>query len=250
MFKSQGRRCFFLVLSVLIQCGCQRHLYSPPAQPNNAQGPNTLGKDQTAISGQYALSDDLFGPHVHGGSFTARHGISETLDFEFRGAVMMLRHRYEDDVSTDEKTRDHVMVAARTGAKWAPKALSGHVALTGGFGFGSSEAGQFVSPDVGFIAGWVNAYVTPFYGLTGFLSQPIDPKYVNLADPHEMPDMQRPKLSYGLQQSVGLTAELSAGQTARWSLLAALTSTLIADFKEDTDELLFNGFAIEVGYRF
>ena len=125
MFRSYKNRFFLVVLSVLLQFGCQRHLYSPPAQPNNAQGPKTLGKDKTAISGQYGLSDDLFGPHVHAGSFTARHGIKETLDFEFRGAVMMLRHRYEDDDSTDEKTRDHVMVAARTGTKWAPKLLKG-----------------------------------------------------------------------------------------------------------------------------
>jgi hypothetical protein len=181
MLSTRLHTASLLSLVCLASLGCHRYLYSPPTQISVADGPASIGKNNTMVSGQYQHGGTLFGPDIEGGALRVRHGVTETQDVSLTATTIFVRES-EYDADTD-RSKDiyHPIVAGRVGTKWSPRRLEDHFALNVGLGMGWSKGGAYVSPDVGLVAGWTNSVVTPFYAVSGFVSQPFRAKSVDLA---------------------------------------------------------------------
>jgi hypothetical protein len=243
------RTLTFSFLIVLGASGCQRHLYSPPTQISVADGPAPIGKSNTQVSGQYLMGGAIFGPDIEGGSLRVRHGVTDRQDVSLTATAILI-HEYGYDADTNRSLETyHPVFAGRLGTKWSPNTLQGHFALSAGLGMGGSKGGYYVSPDAGLLVGWTNRIVTPFYALSGFVSQPIAPKMVDLAEAGEAADLQRARFTYGFQQAVGLRRDFQLNTGNSWSLMTAFTQSSLYDLS-DEDGIGVLGLSFEAGYQF
>ena len=251
-----SRKLLWIALSVAVATGCTAHVYAPPSRMAALDGPSLVGEGKTEVSGQFGLGVQVLGSGYHAGGVQVRHGISEQVEVTGNASYFAVSGRRDGDLSPNAAEPDATyhpeeetwfLYAGRVGMKWSPPEVGGHVAIFSGIGGGYSDAGGFVSTDLGVSVGYNNAYVVPFAAVGGFISVPVGSKAIDISDNGKASVMQTAQFTYGGQGLVGLRGEIAVqeGQHVSWMLGA--TTTLLMD-SEQRDG--FWGGVVEVGYGF
>jgi hypothetical protein len=250
------RMVYLVLVSSLFFAGCNAHLYSPPSRFAATDGPVVLDQGETALSGQYATGGEVFGGEFHGAGVHGRHGLTDELEISGSAQYLLMSGSRPTDpgepspeATNFPESETWPLTMGRVGVTWAPEASKGHFALTGGIGGGHSDAGGFVSPDIGFSLGYHNPYVVPFAAFSGFVSQPIGATENDISDNGAPAEWAKPELTYGIQATLGLRGEISAADQQAIALMAGISMTQLVD-QSDEDSSVYAGAIIEAGYHF
>ena len=164
-----------LLLLALAVSACSPYLHSPPARMVPLEAPQSLAKGDVAIQGAIGGGAAVWGPSVVAGTLQGRYGFGRGFEGALEGGFAVAGAR-DTNWDTDAS---HALGAGRAGFKYAPVSW---FALQAGFGGGGSEAGGFVSPDVGLIFGYQGEAVVPFIAAGFYSSHPINPKTITFRD--------------------------------------------------------------------
>ncbi len=246
----------WLVLSSVMTMGCTPHLFSPPSRLAITEGPANLEEGKTEVRGHFNVAGEVFGVEVEGVGASVRHGM--TSEIEVVGSINYASlsgqremhdgkgYSASDGPPTYQNDEDSwSLFTARAGGKWAPEKLGGHLSLSSGLGGGYSDAGGFVSTDLGLSVGYNNRYVVPFLAMSGYVSVPIGAIAHDISDDGAPADMQKSQLTYGGQGLLGL--QITPDES--FLLLLAGACTVLFDPSDQSRKLIL-GFVFDVGYRF
>lgn len=230
---------FFLLLAT----GCSHNVYSPPARLVALQGPEALGEGRTAVAGELLIMDQVFGAPVRGGAVRARHGVSP--DLELVGEAAMVRFDDSEGVETDQ---DPGIYSARVGTKWSPEGLGHHLALTAGLGGGGHTAGGFIAPDLGFVVGYQNPYLVPFYGMEGGVSVPLAASAVDTSrnDEEVGAHVDTPITTFSVRSTLGMRIPLVFGWDGPGALVLGAQHIYLVDTDGEDDSWLGLAGQLEV----
>ncbi|MBK8172479.1 MAG: hypothetical protein IPK60_19355 [Sandaracinaceae bacterium] len=186
-----NRPIYVVTLSIgILAAGCSTHLYSPPARLAPLESAATVGADRTALQLEGGAGDAAWA-NIYFGTLRARHGFTDNLD----GVMEANFLAFEDG---------HVAPSLRIGGKIN---IAKYLAFTGGVGAGTSSAGGFFSPDIGFIAAYENPYLVPFFSVRAWTSSPLGPRTLTLPNNDgDMPMLQtyRPHFTFGDTWTLGM----------------------------------------------
>lgn len=213
--------------------GCERHLYSPPAQYAPLDAPRVLAPGETAVRGQASQTDSVLDGSVVGGTIGVRRGVAPSV--EIAGEATGARVRGGDDIAREPS---RTIVSGRVSTK--VEVVGHHVSLLGGLGGGHHAAGSFVSPDVGITAGYDNPYLVPFVQARVGVSQPLGARGVDLSRTDEAPGtvVSKPQTSTFYGATVGARLPIEpAGARVKGGVLAGLSFTEIRDKDEHRNGL-------------
>jgi hypothetical protein len=239
-------------LALFLVClGCNTHVFSPPAGNFPIESAATVGANRNSVGVEASVAGAVFGPALASYRVTYRRGLGEQLELSAAPTVL-----YVTDSSTHASHAG--IYALRSQLKYTPIK---YVAPALGLGAGASAAGAFLSPDVGVTVAGENPYLIPFATVRGFLSAPIAARRVYFTtgddagdrdDPDDQPDFYstRPRLSYGLQLSVGLRVPLyhAVAPALRPALACAVGGTFIYDRTPSRGGYLGGGCGFDLGF--
>lgn len=176
------KRAFLAIFLVAISSasmGCNAHVYSPPARiaPHEASKPVSQGETSGGVA--VSAADEFFGIRSENATLRLRHGVSEHSEMGMDVNLTVL-----DDSEAAADLSPYIW-SARAGGKWAPEPLGDYMSLIYGVGGGTSEGGQFISPDLGVVAAFENRYLVPYFSVNGFVSEPIDAHPVDVSTKDE-----------------------------------------------------------------
>lgn len=201
-------KTFILLVAALLFSGCTAHVFSPPATGGSLETVKPLGESVVRVGARANSQSDGFGPKAKTFSAQFRRGFAQKFEL---GADLSLFHI--KGVEQADKDLSPYVGTLRLGGKL--EVLENYMAIQGGVGGGFSDAGQFFSPDLGIILAVENPYLVPFVNVSGFVSQPINPKAIDvtIADQPIGSDIQEPKFTYGILWSAGVRVpfEISEG---------------------------------------
>lgn len=221
------------------------HAYSPGTRLGTVEGPGTLlpGQHSVALSGGYAgaMSFGFNDDSVSHFALRGRAGLARNVDAAFDVAVSETVARAFDPTSSCVSTSCSETVRrttfhTRAGIKYevAPRVLS----FVAGVGLGTSELGEFFSPDIGFVVGYENPYFVPFASWTIGFSLPFNSRNVTVA--HVTDTAHRTRIqqyTFGYRVPIG---ERISETGRRFNLGAAMTFT---SFDDSARSDLYFGFA-------
>jgi hypothetical protein len=206
--------------------GCQHHIYSPPGRVMPLQSVAPLPAGDTALTLEGGPHGAVFGPELLSGALRARHGLGHEVDGIVEASVLHVQGR-KPDVRTHPNA-----YAVYTGAKWA---FWRHLALEGGLAGGGSQAGGFLSPNLGWIAAYENPYLVPFLQHRIFVSQPLARRAVDIGDRDVddegpgQPILHSPLRTVGTAAVLGLRFPMGPMDAEIGSLLVGLGGTYVHD---------------------
>ena len=230
-------RSIFLLIAVSVSTpACQAHIFSPPARINLLESSATLKEGEQAAAVGGGGSGALFGFSATALAATYKKGVSDQFEVGVDGTFVAV------DDSHAVANLDPYIWGGRVKAKWAPQKTKGFAAITAGIGGGYSiEGGGYVSPDLGFIAAFENPYLVPFVGVSGFISQPIASKTVDIS--HDDEDLgtrlERPQFTWGGYLNAGFKIPFAIGEGQTLNIYAEFHSLYLDDGDEDE---FANGF--------
>ena len=232
-----------LAFSLLLCSGCVQNVYAPPARVLPLESSATVPEGYTAVSGEFAGSAAaLTTPLILSATGRVRHGIHESLEVSGEASVVHLR----DPRSVSDANPN--LYSLRAGVK---RGFSQHFAITGGLGGGYAPAGGgFVSPDLGFVAGYENPYFVPWVNGRGFVSLPFATSPVDVTVENDDERVfSEAEITYGFQLAVGFKIPvgewLLAPNLRRASLLGGWGMTwLVDDDAADVVNGLSAGFEV------
>lgn len=234
--------CLLLATALLILTGCNAHVFSPPANIAPMESTHVSDAGTTRLAGYVSNPKIEFGPRGTTLSARARHGLGHNLELGLDAHFV--------DFDTDSALHDDLNAKigiARLAGKWSP--LGNYFALTAGIGAGTHTAGQFIAPDLGIILAIENPYLIPFANISGFLSQPLNEKPVDLTHRNQNPgeSIQTPALTWGATWSLGLKLPLTHATGMPIAPYLGVTGTRLWDEKDNTHILGFTtGIDIEL----
>jgi hypothetical protein len=220
--------CLVVVSSALI--GCNAHVYSPPTRiaPMESSKPVAKGKTSGGVSA--GSQGEIFGVSTMSAAAKVRHGVTENSEVGVDANFMVV------DDSQAAADINPTIWSARAGGKYAPEFLGDHVALIYGVGAGTSEGGQFLSPDVGLVVAYENPYVVPFASVDGFVSEPINAQPVDVSTKDEGvgTNVMTASRTWGATFASGLKVPIQAGGSTVSPFIGA-TRSVMTDGDEDVD---------------
>ena len=166
-------------LTSVVTCGCNFHVFSPPARLAVMESAEAAPFKQTTIGvgGGAALATAGLSGFGGYGSLAVRRGlhpnvegsITATAGVFFGGSQTC--SQFGAPSSCRPTNGDVGGAALRVGVKWAP--WERNVAIVGGLGGGGSALGGFVAPDLGVIVSYDDGVVVPYASALVGMSQPI-----------------------------------------------------------------------------
>lgn len=190
--------------------GCSRELYSPPSQLFAMPAARALRQGETTASATAAHMGTLFDPSLDVTELGLRHGVTDEFDVEGSAGYAVVSGSEPADL-------DPRLITGRVGVIANPK--RGAFTFRGGFGGGHNPSvGNFAAFDAGVTAAYHNCVVTPLIGTSGFVSNPLDPKPVNVAPASDTAvDMQTPYTTVGwtLAASLGVQFDRASCRQGR-----------------------------------
>ncbi len=191
-----------IVPFILLAVGCNAHVFSPPANVGLSESSRTVAVNHTRLGLQFTGQGEIFGPEASMLSARMRQGIAESVEV---GADAHFARIHGEPA--DKNLKPYLGIL-RVGAKW--EVLKDFVALTGGAGGGLSDAGLYIAPDLGIVVAFENPYVIPYGNLSGFVSQPVDAKAIDVSKEDEGvgTNIQTPELTYGFTWAGGVRVPL------------------------------------------
>lgn len=205
--RCYGRAAHFTLFAGLLAAvvgsavACNREVYSPPSQLFAMPAARALRQGETAASATAAHQGTLFDPSLDVAELGLRHGITDEFDVEGSAGYAVVSGGEAADL-------DPRLITGRVGVIANPK--RGAFTFRGGVGGGHNPSvGNFAAVDVGVTAAYHNCVVTPAIGTSGFVSNPIDPKPVNVAPASATAaDMRSPYTTVGWTMSSSLSVQL------------------------------------------
>jgi hypothetical protein len=222
-----------LALSSVGAAGCERHLYSPPAQYAPLDAPRVLAPGETAVQLRGSQTESVLDGSIVGGTVGVRRGVAPSV--EIAGEATGARVKVDEDVRSDPS---RTIVSGRVSTK--VEVVGHHVSVLGGLGGGHHAAGGFVSPDLGVTAGYDNRYLVPFVQGRVGVSQPVGAKTLDLSRGDEAPGavLAKPRTSYFYGFTLGARLPIEpTGSRVRGGILAGLSFTEIRDKDEHRNGL-------------
>lgn len=232
-----------LLVVVLLGTGCVAHVFSPPAKIGGLEGANALKSGETQVGGMFLTQQESFDPSILGGALRARQGLGSGLEIGAEFALGQIDADYEpidEDLSP-------LFFTGHVGGKYT--ILEDYIALRGGVGAGTSDAGQFISPDLGIVLALENPVLVPAINVSGFLSQPVNAQEIDFTPIGEEAGTfrQTPQTSYGVLWSLGLRVPLQVSPGVKIEPWGGFSGTYIKDAERDAH---FVGFLSGVDVTF
>jgi hypothetical protein len=226
---------------LVLAAACSQQVYSPPSQAA-ALGPiRALPQHRQALDVEVSRHAQIFDPGILAGAGRYRVGIGDDTEVSVEGAVLGV-----DDAGPS--TADRSLYTGRVGMRTNPG--KGAVALFAGAGGGYAPAGGgFVAVDAGASVGYHNCVLVPVAVASGFVSEPLAPRPIDVTVEADEPMTDTPRRTIGGVLRAGLRLSLAPaacrrGEPGTW-LTASVGTTFLAD--GDTDAGLIGlGVGIEI----
>ncbi len=216
-----------VLVLVTSAAGCGFRAYSPPGGWARSEHVAPVAKGESAVTAAFHAGGGVFGPDLVGGDVGVRHGVTETL--ELQGD---LGYAHIDENPRADIFRGIVM--GRVGVKGRFAAGLDHLSWHTAIGAGGHAGGGFISPELGLQVGYENPYITPWFRATAFVSHPIGPREVDLAEAgDESPDLDTPLVTFGLRLGTGLSFRWDDGFPVRVHLALHGTQLWRVDGEDD-----------------
>lgn len=207
--------------------GCSAHLYSQPGRVAPLEAAKTVDDGKHSV-GAFAGPTEVHGLEMTQASVRYRQGVGEHVEV---GADANLRvvTNMDDGATAVNPT----IWSGRLATKWAPEMFGDYFAVIGGIAGGTSEAGQFVSPDLGVVFSYENKYVVPFLSADGYVSVPINAKQVDLSKKSQEPGTRvgTPQVTLGLTNTLGVRVPIVL-ETVTVAPMMGVSLSLIRDHDE------------------
>lgn len=180
---------------------CSREVYSPPSQLFAMPAARALRQGETTASATAAHQGTLFDPSLNITELGLRHGLTDEFDIEGSAGYAVVS-------GGEAPNLDPRLITGRVGVIANPK--RGPFTFRGGVGGGHNPSvGNFAAVDVGVAAAYHNCVLTPLVGVSGFVSNPLDPHAVNVASASDHTvDMKTPYTTVGWTVSSSLGVQL------------------------------------------
>jgi hypothetical protein len=231
-----------VVLGAVLGAGCSQNVYSPPARPFPLESARTSGTGHTGVDVTASAHANLFGPSLVAMSVRGRQGVTEQIDVTVDGSAARV-----DEESVAGTERD--IYFGRVGAKYNPD--HSVIAFTAGAGGGYAPAGgAFVAGDLGVVIAFENCHFVPFVSLTGFASQPLAPRPIDVTTPDDdQRVMDTPSTTLGSFLTFGARVPLVPLRCKRRqphpAIVFGMGRTTVQD-RDARDELLSLGIGIDM----
>lgn len=174
--------CLVLALLPVFITGCSRQIMTTPARVLEFESPKALNKGVTSVEFGGGSEQAIFSAGAVVGTALARRGLGQG----WEGSLGLTGYRIIESEEILEPISPWVF-GAHAGGKYNPPGCERFLALLGGVGAGTSEAGRIVSGDLGFTSGFENRYVVPYLGGKVMLNVPFGTSPVDLSDPESPP---------------------------------------------------------------
>ena len=159
---------------------CSQQVYSPPSQTFALGGIRSLEDGQSALASRGLSHSQIFDPAVLALDGRWHAGLGDNAEASIEGTA----HRVDD---TGPRQRPSVVLLGRAGIRTNP-AKSGAVFFAGAGGGYAAAGGGFASADSGLAIGYDNCTVVPVMQASGFISQPLDARAIDVSDVDEHRD--------------------------------------------------------------
>jgi hypothetical protein len=202
---------------------------------------NALGGGQQALDLEASTHSQIFDPALNAFDGRYRTGVGDNTEVSLEGTA----HAVED---SGPSTANRTFYSGRAGVRTNPS-RGGATLFAGGGGGYAHSGGAFIAVDSGLAIGYENCYVTPILQASGFISQPLSPRPVDVSDDSKYRDYDTPSTTVGGVVRGGLRISMSpagchAGEQVPWITLG-LGTTSLAD--HDSHATLFGaGLGISI----
>jgi hypothetical protein len=219
---------------------CSQRVYSPPAQTFSVTPIHVLAPGQSAIDAEVSSHSQIFDPAVNAFDARYRTGVGANSEVTVEGTA----HAVNDQ---GPSKADRTFYSGRAGVRTNPSKSGVTFFAGGGGGYGHS-GGTFVAVDSGLAIGYENCYVTPVFQVSGFISQPLAPRPIDVSDDSKYVQYDTPATTVGGTMRGGLRVSLSPsrcheGEQIPWITLG-FGATSLAD--HDSHAGMFGaGFGVE-----
>jgi hypothetical protein len=190
------------VIALVTLAACNQRVYSPPSQTFAVTPIHVLAPGQKAVDAEVSAHSEIFGPSINAFDARYRTGVGANTEVTVEGAAHVI-----DDQGPS--MADRSFYSGRVGARTNP-GKSGVTFFAGGGGGFANAGGEFVSVDSGMALGFENCYVVPVFQVSGFVSQPLHPRPIDVSDDTDMPrEYDTPSTTVGGTMRGGLRVSLS-----------------------------------------
>lgn len=227
------------VAVLLASSACSQKVYSPPAQTFSVTPIHVLAPGKSAIDAEVSTHSEIFDPAINAFDARYRTGVGANTEVTVEGTA----HAVDDQ---GPSVADRTFYSGRLGVRTNPE-KSGVTFFAGGGGGYAQAGGTFVAVDSGLALGYENCYVTPIVQVSGFISQPLDPRPIDVSDDGDA-EFDTPATTVGGTLRGGVRISLSPsrchqGEEIPWITLG-LGMTGMRDHDSDAT-MLGAGFGVE-----
>jgi len=232
---------FVVITTFLTVAACNQHVYSPSAQTFSVTPIHVLPPGKSAVDAEVSAHSEIFGPSINAFDARYRTGVGANTEVTAEGTA----HAVDDQ---GPSMADRTFYSARAGVRTNPNQSAVTFFAGGGGGF-ANAGGGFVAVDSGMALGFENCYVVPIFQVSGFISQPLDPRPIDVTESSDKPrEYDTPATTVGGVMRGGLRISLSPsrchqGEQIPWITLG-VGFTRMADHDSD-DVLTGAGFGVE-----
>jgi hypothetical protein len=230
-----------LAAVALLAAGCSQRVYSPPSQLFAVSPIAALPDNQRAFDVDISTHSQIFDPSVNAGTGRLRHGIGDNAEVSVEGSVAAV-------ADSGPSKADRSFYTGRAGVRTNPG--EGPLTFFAGAGGGYAPAGgTFGALDAGVVVGIPNCTFVPTFQASGFVSEPLDPRPIDVSDDPKYVDYDTPSRTVGgvLRGGVRIGLSPSAcrrGEQEPW-LVAGFGVTKVMDIDSD-DAIPGAGIGIEI----
>lgn len=208
---------------------CSQRVYAPPSQLFAVTPIAALPEAKQSLEIEASHHAQIFDPPIEAGAARLRIGLGSDTEASLEGSTAGVR---DDGPSPESRT----FYTGRAGLRSNPgkSALTLFAGAGGGFG---AAGGTFVSADAGIAVGHVNCVLVPSLQASAYVSEPLDPKPIDVTVDVDDPTFDTPHTTVGGVVRAGLRLSLSPsacrrGERAPW-LYAGFGVTAMMDADSD-----------------
>ena len=212
-------------VALLLAAACSQRVYSPPSQLFAVTPIAALPEAKQALDIDLSSHADIFDPALHAGAGRLRHGLGDNTEASVEGTVAAL-------ADNGPSTANRSLYTGRAGIRTNPGA--GAITFFAGAGGGyAPSGGTFAALDAGVVVGIPNCTFVPTFQASGYVSEPLDPRPIDVTDDARYPEYDTPTRTVGGVLRGGVRISLAPslcrrGEQAPW-LVAGVGVTKMMD---------------------
>ena len=218
---------------------CSQRVYSPPSQAFSLGPVTSLPTGDCSVDVEVATHSQVFDPGLASAAGRYAHSIGDRTEVTAEGTAFTLT-----DGGDSGESRN--IYAGRAGVRTSP---GEDLSIVAGAGGGYSPAGgPFAAVDAGVQVGIHNCYVVPIVGVSGFVSQPLDPRPIDVSVDDDMATDTPSRTVGGTVRGglrVGLTPDAcKRGESGAW-IYGGIDVTKVMD-ADTSDDIIGMGLGVSV----